>query len=268
MPVVSKTMTITPAQAWNWLETCNTHNRPLRQHVINDYTNQMKAGRWKLNGESIIFDSEGTLANGQHRLWACHESKASFECVVVTGVDPETFSTMDQGTKRSAADALYIDDKEHYAGVNRHVLSAAAMLVYQYRQDTLFHNIRLPIGDVLRLVKEEPDLIHWVKEASKTRGQLKGFATPVAACMFLGAKMNRPAATEFAARFHDGAGLDVGSPILTLRNRITTNPPNKSWERFFIVVSAWNAFATKRSLARIIGVPRGEDFPRIKGADS
>lgn len=263
--VKSNIVTVTPELAARWLEG-NTHNRPLRQANVESMMAAMQAGRWRLNGESIIFDTNGTLVDGQHRLWACVESKCQFETVVVTDVDPDSFLTIDQGAKRSAADALWVNDKELVKGAKLTGVAAAAILVWQYRNENLFSNVRLPSTDVVRLVNEEPRLIHWVKEAGRAARGLRGFSTPVAATLHLGCNGFPEKAEEFLHRFVDGMNLGQGNPILALRGRILSNPPYRTWERLYLSVSAWNAFAQGRQLFKITATPRSDDFPKIRGA--
>ena len=44
--------------------------RNRRRDTVTAYAEDMAAGRWKENGETIKFDSEGRLIDGQHRLAA------------------------------------------------------------------------------------------------------------------------------------------------------------------------------------------------------
>src|SRR5690606_39031073 len=78
-------------------------------------------GAWQITGEAIKFDTNGALADGQHRLSAVVESGASVDMLVVRGVAPEAQTVMDSGAKRTASDALTLVGQKHPA-----VLAAAA----------------------------------------------------------------------------------------------------------------------------------------------
>jgi hypothetical protein len=225
----------------------------------------MRAGRWKLNGESVIFDSADRLLDGQHRLWACIESQRPFETVVVFGADPEAFTTIDQGRHRSPADHLVVAG---VAGGDKHtkVLAAAAGAIYRYRHNMLFNQGRLPPEDIVGLVREEPAIATWVQEALRAGVGLKGFAAPVAAVTYIGSCRHQEAAQAFMQRWCTGANLELGSPILTLRQRVLSRPPTQLWERLFLAASVWNAFAQQRPLLKM-GSIRGDKFPRIVGGD-
>lgn len=98
---------ITPATAENYLRTSMGH-RPLRRQVIMSYANTMKAGLWKMNGETICFDKDGHLLNGHHRLEAVKKSGATVPMLIVYGVDDGSAATYDCGKRRTAADVLRI----------------------------------------------------------------------------------------------------------------------------------------------------------------
>ena len=98
---------ITPEMAAKWLEH-NTRNRQLRDSVVRRYAADMKAGRWMVTGDAIAFDKNGTIANGQHRLWAVFESGATVRMLVVFGLDPEVVNVLDDHLKRSLGDVAKI----------------------------------------------------------------------------------------------------------------------------------------------------------------
>lgn len=111
-----KVVLVTPEIAERWLNTCNTHNRPIRNNVVNKYTDAMKKGDWRLTAEPIAFcypytDSTGkqmkeTLINGQHRLWAVVNSGTSVGMTVWWGCEPNEFEVIDQGAMRTYGDVF------------------------------------------------------------------------------------------------------------------------------------------------------------------
>ena len=99
---------ITPEMAKEYLKN-NTKNRNISEVKVNTYAQEMRAGRWKLNGETISFDKNNALNNGQHRLRACIKANVPFPCVVVRGTDVDVMDTIDCGKGRSASDVLKIN---------------------------------------------------------------------------------------------------------------------------------------------------------------
>ena len=123
------TITINPEVAERLLK-INTTNRPLGKADVRVYANEMLRGKWKLNGEPIIFgeDSNGvsSIISGQHRLHAVilankiynsdpknknyANATLDYTTVAIYGVSVETADTVDQGVKRKHAHVLYRDE--------------------------------------------------------------------------------------------------------------------------------------------------------------
>ena len=59
-----------------------------------------------LNGETVKIASDGTILDGQHRLYACIQAGVPFETVVIRGLPPEAQDTIDTGMARKFADQL------------------------------------------------------------------------------------------------------------------------------------------------------------------
>ena len=59
---------ITPILAESYLERNQLGNRHVTMRRVRLYAQMMREGKWELNGEAIIFDEDGHLMNGQHRL--------------------------------------------------------------------------------------------------------------------------------------------------------------------------------------------------------
>lgn len=99
---------ITPDKAKEYLKH-NTKNRNINRNKVAEYAREMREGRWKLNGETISFDKDNALNDGQHRLHACIKANVSFMCVVVRGTDTDVMDTIDCGKARTASDVLKIN---------------------------------------------------------------------------------------------------------------------------------------------------------------
>lgn len=83
---------ISPENAKAYLEN-NAHHRKVKQKKIDAYMKEMQDGKWRLNGKVIIFDKNGRLLNGQHRLAAVVQSGVSLTTVVIRGVEPDVLET-------------------------------------------------------------------------------------------------------------------------------------------------------------------------------
>ena len=99
---------ITPEIAEHYLS-YNTQNRKESVKSINFLTEQMNKGLFIENGESIVFDKNMKLTDGQHRLMSIIRSGKSYHIPVVKGVDIKSMATYDTGKNRSSADVLSIN---------------------------------------------------------------------------------------------------------------------------------------------------------------
>lgn len=98
---------ITPEMARHYL-TKNTNNfRKVKNRVVMQYANDMKAGKWVLNGEGIMFSKDGSLINGQHRLKAIIQSGCTVPMMIIEGIEGNAKDVVfDLGFKRSVANYL------------------------------------------------------------------------------------------------------------------------------------------------------------------
>lgn len=113
--------TIDADQAAKYLETMGGKNRPVRQTVVEKYTRDMKAGRWRRTTTPIKFDTSGVLFDGQHRLWALIEAGISFEFLIARGCDPDERHVQDIGAPRSVGDVMSFEGLK----VSKNVLAVA-----------------------------------------------------------------------------------------------------------------------------------------------
>src|SRR5260370_4580823 len=77
--------TVTPAKAESYWET-NELDRSVRKNLVERYAAIMMEGGWHLNGETVKFDWNDVLIDGQHRLLAIVESDTAVDMVVVRGL--------------------------------------------------------------------------------------------------------------------------------------------------------------------------------------
>ena len=92
---------ITPAKAASYLKTNLNNYRKISRATVRHYAEDMKSGRWEMNGEAIVFDENGMLKNGQHRLAAVVLANVPVEMTVIRGVK-EDVTAFDLGSVRTA----------------------------------------------------------------------------------------------------------------------------------------------------------------------
>jgi hypothetical protein len=116
-----------PERAEKTLDESNVDNRCISTDRAIRYATEMESGAWREDNEqALMFDWDGKLMNGAHRLAAVMLSKTTQRFWVIRGLDPELRKVVDQGKSRSLLDALNMAG--HHGGGNHYV--AAIKKVY------------------------------------------------------------------------------------------------------------------------------------------
>ena len=105
MTITSSVETITPAKAKEYLKKNTNNYRKMSRSTIRSYAEDIKNGRWELNGETIIFGKDGVLKDGQHRLAAIVLAGKPADILVVRGVETDAHK-IDIGKVRTNVDIL------------------------------------------------------------------------------------------------------------------------------------------------------------------
>lgn len=266
MAIESKIRLITPETAKRMLAK-NVKNRGISERAVTKYANSMRRGEWVSNGESLKFDRDGKLLDGQHRLHAIINSKTSQRMMVITGLPPEVFETIDTGKSRNSGDVLSI-----YGYHQAHALSSVARKVYQFCDD---HELVSRPRDytnpqIVEFVLDNPEQ-EW-RDAVSIYGRLKplGHRSLGAAMFYLFARVDRVKATLFFDALITGTNLGDGDPVLALRNKLFLDKAERSQKLSSQAVAAayirtWNAFSAGRKMHSVRC--KTSDFPRIRGLD-
>ncbi|MFE3229868.1 hypothetical protein [Nocardia sp. NPDC059228] len=249
----------------------NTNNRPVRLARVQQYLDDMTAGRWRFNGESIKFDEDGQLLDGQHRLMAlAHTAGLVLPMLVVRNLPRETQVTMDQGTKRSPADQLTIAG---LAGHNPTMVAAALRVFLVWMEGNLFGDVvrnPAPVSTtkVVEFADAYPDIVARAERFATVATRLKCRPAVACAVAIRLSEIDDAAAVEFIRLWDTGVGLDGGSSILALRERLdsirTTRTRTSDRDYIGLVVAAWNYWRRGKQVSKLQR-PKGgwtlENFP-------
>lgn len=99
---------VTPETAAEWLAKFNTGNRSKNHHLTAAYVKDMLSGGWHQTGDTIKFNGDGRLLDGQHRLQAVVDSGVTQYFLVVRNLTSHAQDVMDAGMKRSFGQVLQI----------------------------------------------------------------------------------------------------------------------------------------------------------------
>ena len=266
---VKHDVTVTPTDAREWLDTKNSRNRPVSQFVVDKYVQQIKTGRWKANGQGIIFGKSGQLLDGQHRLKAVVQAGKPIQTMVVYGVEDDAFDTIDDVHGRTLADVFAIRGE-----ANSQIVAAAVRFVWEYATGQIVSRkaSRATIA-TKQLLEKMLDNHPRVRQSARFVCMLKsrpgGIMVGVglaAGLHYLFALIDEKKADEFMTQFQSGLNLSEGHPVALLRQRLIAARSEKSTKLspeavYAYVVLAWNAFVKDQPLKRMAFV--GEALPEI-----
>ena len=249
---------VTPQMAEEILNK-NTYNRPLRIGVVEKYTRDLIANEWMKNGSTIVIATDGTLLDGQHRLFAVCEAacqSVAFKgawMMVVRDADKSVLPTIDTGIPRS-----YADYKKLSAGGNGHTfpyaqqVQAALRLAWWYdkswpasigkgRKMTPSH---LELDEVLARYPHMPDMVGDVAGSDVLKKLVSsaclGFVYAMAAIKY-------PAEAAAWLEIIRTGDAPLKHPGRVLRERLMLARhlarPLERMTQIVFITKSWNAFA-------------------------
>lgn len=255
---------ITPSLAELMLDT-NIRNRNVSDRHVSVLAQTLESRDMRLNGESIIFSSEGKLMDGQHRLLACVKSKTSFDSVVVFGISPKAFDTIDGGKPRSTADVLALSGR-----TNTNRLSAALQALVAFVDNGGFfggsctnsHIKKVTPPMAARLLAAHPGIVDSVNAMAHNR-LMKGQHGCILHYVF--SMVDKGLAEEFADVLANGSS-DTSRPFCVLRETLIRTPLTTA-SRALCAAKAVLAFNAELSGTRPKLLRVGVDWPRVSGLD-
>lgn len=213
--VVLTKMLISPKVAAEMLKHGNESNRAIAKHTAAAYAADIRAGLW--DGDAvvpIVFDRNGVLRDGHHRLNAIILAGTPAECWVVYGAEPT--NTYDLGKMRSINDKLKMD------GIAVGTSETALIRSLGY---FLYNVNKVSVGEITKAYKADGNTIRLICNIAK-RGKSAGIArkSPIVAAMYIAYKTGYATEDElidFAEIINTGIPKDVSqvAPIV-LRNQI------------------------------------------------
>lgn len=112
-PIRTQVHHINPEIARSLLDANGNANRDVTQTQVQNFANDMKAGRWQVTHQPIALtgpslEDPGELLDGQHRLHAVIDAGATVPMLIAFNTDPATFNVIDVGRTRTLPDLLTI----------------------------------------------------------------------------------------------------------------------------------------------------------------
>lgn len=257
---------IGPELATKYLQ-YNTKNRSINWRHVEFLSNQMAAGDWRENGDTVRFTKSGVLADGQQRLHAIIKSGTTVPTLVVTGLDEDIINFIDTNSRpRSHSDVLYLNKYK-----NTSLLSSIYPIVNAYYTGGKGYKERVSSKAVLEFVEQNPEAETSAGFASSHKPWLVPISL-VASFHYIASKAGKQAkAEDFLIGFNTGANLSAGNPILSLRNIIIAarKQGKTSWPRQMKLTTLGRFIRTYNNWSQGISQPShwtykaGKQFPII-----
>lgn len=246
---------VTPARAEEWLGKNNNNRNRRTQHVAR-MIRDMKNGNFLITGDTIKFDWDGRLIDGQHRLTAIIESGQSAWILIVRDLDPKVQSVLDANAKRSAYDALGFNGVTE----SRIVIAAMAQIALTRESGKMTHSLdtgkfNATNSEVVDWFTQNPDA-EWASKFGIKISKLIGStpsATAYAAMIF--SRLSIDDCIEFFESAAEMRTNGEGDPRLTLLRTLERDRKNRGRTNNAVQLSyfirAWNAWREDRKLSKL-----------------
>lgn len=283
LKVTSTVETITPEMAVKYLEsskgnTRNTNDHVMQKAVIAKYARQMKAGKWEVNGEAIIFDENDCLMAGHHRMAACIEAGVSFDTVVTRGILRKTIDTTNLGRKITLSQMLCEKGVKDYA-IAASIVAAANTLATYGRLHA--NNSQAGTKRLVLAANEVQDMyyadeVNYIEATEFAVQYRRSRVMPLSwvGGLYYHLKNVGNYAPDFIQAFFDGVCTFGDSNIQAanaLRKRIMEDRFKSGVAKltpfmmFALFTKAWNAYVTGKDVVRIVYQPNVEKaYPTLK----
>jgi len=272
--LTAKVETITKEIAQEYITKING-NRPLSDQHIRDLMARQKRGEWQVNGDTLVFDENGDLRDGQHRLHMIARTGIAVETVVVRGISPDAFLTMDAGRRRTLGDALGIQRQPHYKDLGECLPWVTRYLSGKMTPGGIYRSHEQHLK-VLDLHPEMHDSVALYLAIERPQGAPRYH--PITMAMhYLFSRVDKVEANDFIERLVTGLRLDdPNDPVARLRGQLVAYASEKrkplptGGQIFGLFTTAWNAKrrgapilqSMKLRERRSVERPRLDGFPK------
>jgi hypothetical protein len=257
--VLQEWVDIGPELALELLKSNPKDNRNLRTEQVEKLSRDMAAGRWRVTGESIKFDTAGMLMDGQHRLNAVVRSGATIHTLMVVGLKPEAREVIDTQSTRTGRDALTF----HGGHRKNSATIVAAARIAILRESGLWTKA----NDTTTPLITNSEIVEWIddndeavtKAASLAMSTYRAINARPGTWAYAMLKLNEidpVAASEFATSLSTYSTDGPGDPRLALLSMFAKMTRDRSRmrqpEQLFYIFKAWNAWRKGRKVTRLM----------------
>lgn len=233
----------------------NKKNRRVRHGHVMALARDLAGDAWALTGETIKFDLDGNLIDGQHRLSAVVEVKRPAWFLVVRGLSSSVMGVLDQNARRTAADALALNDFS-----NTNVLAAVARIGISWDEGLIrFASQGQPRkvthSEVLSWVSSHPAAIGSAAQAETWRKTIPARPAVIGFARYLTSGVNGAESLCFFDDLAEYRTAGSGDPRHALLRRLNKARDNRerltTVSELYLFLRVWNAVRTGEALHRL-----------------
>jgi hypothetical protein len=273
IPLKTGKMRFTPEDAEKAL-LHNGGNRRVRLSHVQGIAAQMQKGLWRL-AQPIMFDEDGDLLDGQHRLLAIYFGNLIAELMVmIVPRQDDLFAVLDNGNSRSSADTLQTSGIN---GVSAAAAGAAKFLYrYEHNQMGVFKQpkvLKMSNFEVLNYVRAHPEIVEAAREVTDdypTAVTAIGDRGVAAAFGYLvNQRYEDGVLHDFFTALGLGAEGEWDDPIAGLHKRLTEVTKEKlaNPHKLALLIKAFQMDVASEKIGKKgLHIRDNEGFPRIEDA--
>lgn len=242
--------------ALKYLES-NAYNRKIVRANVDFIKNEINSGRFMMNGQPIIFDSNGLLLDGQHRLVAVSETDKEIEVLVVRGIDRDSFKTIDTGRNRKSSDVLSIEGVSYSTTLS----SAVNRILHKFHQSRTVSKtgaVKNSNSEILKFYQDnKEELDNYANFTTSLYSSEVKIIPPAVttAMMFLLSRENKNKARSFIREIYTGKKETDDESALSLRKRLINNKIENVKQSDTILrnlfLSAFRGYCQGKNLSKI-----------------
>lgn len=256
MAITHKTVLITPKLAAEMLEKNTGNFRKPIPASIRKYGIALREGKWQFNGETIKIAIDGTVLDGQNRLYAIVETGISMPCIVVYGLPPERAMTMDTGKPRA------IQDWIRHAGIkNANAVTAIGRMCCVYANGMWplqgFQSSRISDDEIIKFIEtHNSELQGAYSLAARCKTIIHG--ATLGSIMMVAVEFGNPEENHLCSWFCEslskGVGLGASEPVLHLRNRLNVSSQHRenAYMQRMLACVAWNKTVRGETINKLL----------------
>jgi len=272
-------VTFTPERANDFLES-NTHNRKLGlKKQIPQIKKDIQKGKWDDNIAKINIAKDGTISDGQNRLYSCVSTGKNIRTLVTYGVEPKAQLSTDRKGQRTLADDLEIaqfKDARSVAAIGRieYLRSNGIKLSSIIKDGSVSSDV--PDREIYDFIMENAgDIREKTKKVEKVYRGLCGLRVNkkvISVLVIEFDEINQEDAKAFWDKLKQAIPGETNDPVLVLKTRIVKMAEENKGTKIndglqaALIIKAWNCYMKGEKIKKLtyrMGGVNPEQFPEI-----